>query len=176
MHTCAPPSLMDGQTGLLSIRRIGVLFPPADSNPQHMCAHAHTHIHKHKCAHMLRCAYTHMKAHTHIHMHTNTHTCKHTCRHSRTAVSAPWQKLQGCIPLPPARIPHRLRAEEGPWGGAPHWGWGCWVAFLEVWALVGLGPGTKAERVEKMLGGASGRVTQGTSIEKESGPVLDEPT
>ena len=117
MHTCAPPSLMDGQQASCPSRRIGVLFPPADSNPQHMCAHAHTHLHKHKCAHMLRCAYTHTKAHTHIHMHTNTHTCKHTCRHSRTAVSAPWQKLQGCIPLPPARILHRLRAEEGPWGG-----------------------------------------------------------
>ena len=52
----------------------------------------------------------------------------------------------------------------------------CWVAFLEVWAPVGLGPGTKAERVEKTLGGASGRVTQGTSVEKESGPVLDKHT
>lgn len=50
------------------------------------------------------------------------------------------------------------------------------MAFLEVWAPVGLELGTKAERVEKTLGGASGRVTQGTSIEKESGPVLDEPT
>lgn len=50
------------------------------------------------------------------------------------------------------------------------------MAFLKVWAWVGLGSGTKAERVEKMLGGTSGKVTQGTSNEKESGPVLDKPT
>lgn len=50
------------------------------------------------------------------------------------------------------------------------------MVFLKAWARVGLGSGTKADRVEKMLGGTSGRVTQGRSNEKESGPVLDKPT
>ena len=50
------------------------------------------------------------------------------------------------------------------------------MVFLKAWARVGLGSGTKADRVEKMLGGTSGRVAQGTSNEKESGPVLDKPT
>ena len=45
--------------------------------------------------------------------------CRQALRHSLTAVSAPWQKLQGCIPLPPARIPHRLHVEEGPRRGEP---------------------------------------------------------
>lgn len=66
--------------------------------------------------------------------------CRQALRHSLTAVSAPWQKLQGCIPLPPARIPHRLHVEEGPRrGGGRHpgvaaAGWRFWKSGLRwVW-------------------------------------------
>ena len=101
--------------------------------------HTHTHTQAQVCTHAQMCIHTHEGTHTYTHAHNYTHVQTHTCRHSCTAVSAPWQKLQGCIPLPPARIPHHLRAEKGPWGGGRHpgggdAGWHFWKSGLRwVW-------------------------------------------
>lgn len=95
-----------------------------------MCVLMHTHKAQ-MSTHVHTCTHTHEGTHTYVHMHTNTHAC----RPSRTAVSGSWQRLQGCVPLPPARIPHHLRAEEGLRGGA---GWHFWKSGLGwVW---GFGP------------------------------------
>lgn len=153
---------MGGQTGLLSIRHMGVLFPPADSNPQPVCAHAHTQSpNEHTCSHV----------HTYTRRHTHTHTNAPACRHSRTAVSGSWQRLQGCVLLPPARIPTICVQRRGcreVLGGVS--------GSLGSGGFGGLGPGAKAERVEKTLDWASGKDAQGTSVERESGPALGKPT
>ena len=156
---------MGGQTGLLSIRHMGVLFPPADSNPQPVCAHAHTQSpNEHTCSH--------------VHTHTRRHTHTYTRTQMRTRADTP---AQLCL------VPGRgcRGASRSPQRGSPTicvQRRGCREVLggvsgsLGSGGFGGLGPGAKAERVEKTLDWASGKDAQGTSVERESGPALGKPT